>query len=62
MGDGGSNAGYVSFLVFQLRHSSFGLVFLYVLIYALVYVLMMLVYIHRYMDVNTTISNVIKLE
>ena len=33
-----------------------------VLIYVLVYVLVMLVYVHMYMDVNTTMSYVIKIQ
>jgi len=59
MGDGGSDVGYVSFIVYRLKQSNFGMVFWYMFWYMFGDVL---VYVHMYMDVNTTMSYVITLQ
>lgn len=59
MGDGGSNVSYVSFIVCWLRQSSFGKIFGICFGICLGDVL---IYVHMYMDVNTAIIYVIKLQ
>ena len=53
MGDDRLDVGHVSFIVFRLRQSCFGLMFGLCLAYVLV---TFLVYVHMYMDVNTAMS------
>ena len=63
MGDDGSDVSYVSFLVFQLSQSSFGMMFWYV--FGICFGTCfddVLVYVYMYMDVNSAMKYVIKLQ
>ena len=59
MGDGRSDVGYVSFIVIQLGQTCFGMMFGKCFGICLGDVL---IYVHMYMDVNTTMRYVIKLQ
>ena len=56
IGDGELDAGPISFIVFQLSQSSFGLMSVYV------WHMFWYLYMYIYMDVNTVVSYVIKLQ
>ena len=59
MGDGGSDAGPISFIIFCLRQSNFGIMFGTCFGICLGDVL---IYVHMYIDVNTTMIYVINIQ